>query len=56
SVTLNGKPLDRFWLTHGEVMAGGTLVFEMTDRPSHAWPPSSGRFPAFSGAQNSGSH
>ena len=24
---LNGKKLDRLWITHGEIMAGGTLVF-----------------------------
>ncbi|MCU0409901.1 MAG: GH92 family glycosyl hydrolase [Bacteroidales bacterium] len=26
---LNGKKLDRLWITHGEIMAGGTLVFYM---------------------------
>jgi predicted alpha-1,2-mannosidase len=56
SVTLNGKPLERFWLKHREVMAGGTLEFEMTDQPSRAWPSLSGGFPAFPETQNSGSH
>ena len=56
SITLNGKPLERFWLKHGEVMAGGTLVFEMTDRPSRAWPPLSGGLPAFAEIPGSGSH
>lgn len=29
SVTLNGKKLDRFVITHDEILAGGELVFEM---------------------------
>lgn len=29
SVTLNGKSLDRFWLTHEEITGGGTLLLEM---------------------------
>lgn len=33
SVILNGEPLDRYYLTHNEVMAGGELVFRMTDEP-----------------------
>lgn len=37
SATLNGKPLDRFWLKHSELMAGGRLVFEMGSTPS-TWP------------------
>jgi predicted alpha-1,2-mannosidase len=34
SVSLNNKPHDRYYVTHSELMAGGTLVFEMTDHPS----------------------
>jgi predicted alpha-1,2-mannosidase len=33
-VTLNGKPLDRRYITHAEIMAGGKLVFHMTGRPA----------------------
>ena len=33
SVTLNGKPLNGFKLTHDQVRDGGTLVFEMVDTP-----------------------
>jgi putative alpha-1,2-mannosidase len=33
STTLNGKPLDRYFLTHGEVAGGGTLEFVMGPRP-----------------------
>lgn len=34
SATLNGKPLNRSFIYHSEVMAGGKLVFKMTDKPS----------------------
>jgi predicted alpha-1,2-mannosidase len=33
SVRLNGKLLDRMYLLHSEIAAGGELVFEMSDRP-----------------------
>ena len=33
-VSLNGQSLDRTFLTHAEIMGGGTLEFEMTDAPS----------------------
>ena len=29
SVTLNGKPYDKFYITHSDIMKGGELVFEM---------------------------
>lgn len=38
AVTLNGKPLRRFWLTHTEIASGGTLVFQMSSEPNPAWP------------------
>ena len=31
---LNGKPLDRAWLTHAELSRGGRLALHMGDRPS----------------------
>ena len=34
SVTLNGRKLDRAWISHEELASGGTLVFEMDKRPS----------------------
>ena len=34
SAELNGKPLDRAWLTHGEVADGGRLVLHMAPSPS----------------------
>lgn len=36
SCKLNGKPLDRCWLHHEEIVSGGTLEFEMTSKPT-AW-------------------
>ncbi len=32
-VRLNGILLDRFWLKHSEIAQGGTLRFEMSDKP-----------------------
>lgn len=37
SVTLNGKPLERTFIRHEEVMAGGELIFEMGDQPNKVW-------------------
>jgi predicted alpha-1,2-mannosidase len=34
AATLNGKPLERSWLRHREIMAGGTLVLTMSDKPN----------------------
>jgi predicted alpha-1,2-mannosidase len=31
---LNGKVLDRLYLTHEEIMAGGTLLFYMSSKPA----------------------
>lgn len=40
SATLNGVPLNRFWVRHSEIVRGGELVFEMSDRPDPSWPAS----------------
>jgi predicted alpha-1,2-mannosidase len=45
AATLNGKPLDRAWLRHQEIVSGGRLVLTMAEKPAH-WaeknpPPSS---------------
>jgi putative alpha-1,2-mannosidase len=49
SASLDGRPWDRTWITHDAVAGGGTLAFEMADRPNKAWgvapgapPPSEG--------------
>jgi putative alpha-1,2-mannosidase len=33
SIKLNGKTLDRFWITHGEIVSGGKLEMEMGSEP-----------------------
>jgi predicted alpha-1,2-mannosidase len=38
SATLNGVPLNRAWIEHAEILAGGELVFEMSSQPNPAWP------------------
>jgi predicted alpha-1,2-mannosidase len=38
SAILNGKPLERSWLSHDEIVKGGTLFFEMTSSPERSWP------------------
>ena len=40
SATLNGVPLNRFWLLHSEIVRGGKLVFEMAGQPNPSWPAS----------------
>ena len=37
SLTLNGKPLSRAWLSHAELAAGGTLEFQMGPNPNTAF-------------------
>ncbi|MEN6451862.1 MAG: GH92 family glycosyl hydrolase [Thermoguttaceae bacterium] len=37
SATLNGKPLERSWLSHAELTAGGELVLKMGSEPNPAW-------------------
>ena len=37
SARLNGNPLTRPWITHQEIVAGGTLTFIMSDKPNKKW-------------------
>lgn len=37
SATLNGKPLDRPWISHEEIKNGATLVLKMGSRPNKEW-------------------
>jgi predicted alpha-1,2-mannosidase len=37
SATLNGQPFTRTWITHDQIVAGGTLEFLMGPAPNHAW-------------------
>jgi hypothetical protein len=34
---LNGKPVNRPWITHAEIVSGETLEFEMDSLPSTEW-------------------
>jgi len=36
-ITLNGKPLDRSFIRHEEIMAGGDLHFTMQAEPNRQW-------------------
>jgi putative alpha-1,2-mannosidase len=36
SVVLNGKTLTRRYVTHVEIMEGGTLAFQMSSKPNKA--------------------
>jgi putative alpha-1,2-mannosidase len=37
SASFNGQPLDRGWLRHEDMVQGGRLVLEMSDKPGK-WP------------------
>ena len=37
SARLNGKPIDRPWITHEELMQGGKLELDMDTRPNPQW-------------------
>ncbi len=37
SVSLNGRPLDRTWIGHDEIQAGGELHFVMGTEPNLTW-------------------
>ena len=45
AVTLNGKSLDRSWLSHAEIAAGGVLHFTMGDQPNRSWAAGPGQRP-----------
>jgi predicted alpha-1,2-mannosidase len=37
SATLNGKSLDRAWISHDEIVKGGLLRFQLGARPNEKW-------------------
>ena len=37
SATLNGKPHNKTWISHENIVDGGTLIFEMGPEPNHSW-------------------
>jgi predicted alpha-1,2-mannosidase len=45
SAKLNGKPLDRAWIRHGEIVTGGTLEFVMGPEPNRNWASAPDRLP-----------
>jgi len=45
SVLLNGRPLDRAFITHQELMAGGELRFTMRAMPNREWPGAGAKAP-----------
>ncbi|MCX6929687.1 MAG: glycoside hydrolase family 92 protein, partial [Verrucomicrobia bacterium] len=45
SAQLNGKPLERAWIRHEEIVAGGTLEFVMGPTPKKEWGAGTGQLP-----------
>ena len=37
SAMLNGSPLNQPWITHSDIVKGGTLIFEMGAEPNKQW-------------------
>jgi putative alpha-1,2-mannosidase len=37
SATLNGRPLNKPWLIHEDIVKGGSLIFEMGPKPNKNW-------------------
>jgi putative alpha-1,2-mannosidase len=37
SATINGKPLNKPWFEHSDMVNGGTLVLKMGPRPNISW-------------------
>ena len=37
SVSLNGNPLDKCWIEHRQIMAGGVLRFQLGPKPNTNW-------------------
>ena len=45
SATLNGRPYNKSYLTHGDLMRGGELIFRMGARPNRTWGTGAGDAP-----------
>jgi putative alpha-1,2-mannosidase len=37
SATINGKPLNNSYFTHADIVNGGEIIFEMSNRPNKKW-------------------
>jgi predicted alpha-1,2-mannosidase len=46
SATLDGRPYDKSYFTHEDLMRGGELVLRMGARPNHEWGTGEGNVPA----------
>ena len=49
SAKLNGKPLNRAWIRHTEIVAGGTLELVMGAEPNQSWGSSAAELPQMPG-------
>ena len=47
AVSLNGQSYDKLWISHSDIMNGGTLIFTMGDQPNNGWINSDLGIPAF---------
>jgi predicted alpha-1,2-mannosidase len=36
-VSLNGQPYDKLWISHKDIIKGGTLIFTMGEKPNKNW-------------------
>lgn len=50
SATLNGKPYNKTYFSHEDILAGGTLEFVMGDRPNKTWGVGEGAVPPSEGS------
>jgi predicted alpha-1,2-mannosidase len=48
STALNGKPINRSFIAHSEIMNGGTLHFDMGTEPNRSWGVGEGNIPVTS--------
>ena len=46
SATLNGKSYNKCYLSHADIMQGGTLSFTMSGKPDRTWGTGAGDFPS----------
>jgi predicted alpha-1,2-mannosidase len=44
-MSLNGQPYDKLWISHQDIMKGGTLVFTMGENPNSNWENSKNSMP-----------
>ena len=51
SATLNGRPYTRSWITHSQIVAGGTLELQMGPNPNKSWVAAREDRPGSSGQQ-----